>query len=84
MHNKKFDINNVYVKVSFRFGGEFHLLFNRKTDIKTIIKYISNYEKSKIQYLLFNAQKVDENKTLEDLLKTNQYLSFLAEVETNK
>ena len=84
MYNKKFDINNVYVKVSFRFGGEFHLLFNRKTDIKTIIKYISNYEKSKIQYLLFNAQKVDENKTLEDLLKTNQYLSFLAEVETNK
>lgn len=82
IYNKKFDINNVYVKVSLRFGGEFHLSFNRKTDIKTIIEYISKCENSNIQYMLLNAQKVDENKTLEDLLKTNQYLSFIA--ETNK
>ena len=77
IHRRKFDLNNVCINVTCSKGEVLTLLCNKKTDIKTVIEYISNITESNVQVLLINANKLDENQTLEDVMKVYQHLNFM-------
>ncbi len=72
----KIDINNIYIKVYCTNGIRLELILNKKTNIKTLKEYISKKTKSVVELLLINSNKVEENKTLEDLKKESEKLIF--------